>query len=162
MNGYKNGFLKIVILSFFQPLSPANSTCQESQAATYSPVVWTSLTTGKEYKIRMDSDHLYIDGILPAWLRQAEKDGAFFRCNLARGESKWTGTCTSYMPYHWTDKSGNTQANWCRIETMENVTLVTKIRIEGEYETLDQKGFDASKCLVKKGEMAHFAWIPKK
>jgi hypothetical protein len=133
----------------------------EKQSAIVSDgsVIWTSLTTGRDFKIRIDGDHLYVERIRPPAFQQFVQQGAFSRCDLARQGAKWAGTCSSYMPYEWVSQWSGTHVNWCRSQGKEEIILLTPTRIEGETET--SKEFDAAKCIVKKSEMRHFAWIPK-
>lgn len=162
MNRYLNCLPPILLACSLHLLAPPCAHCQRSEPVADPQEVWTSVTTGKEYKLRIDGDHVNIEGILPPALQQFVQQGAFFRCDLVRRENVWDGTCTSYMPYGSSDESQKGRIKWCRIETKERITLLSKTRIEGEYETLDLKESDTANCAIKKGQMRHFAWIPKK
>jgi hypothetical protein len=149
----------ILLACSLHALAPRAAYCQTSEPVADSPKVWTSVTTGKDYKLRIDGDHVNIDGILPTFLQQ---QGATFRCDLVRQDDAWDGVCVAYMPYRWSDNSQKKPIKWCSIETKERITLWSKRRIEGEYETLDATESDTANCVIKKGQMMHFAWIPKK
>lgn len=123
--------------------------------------IWTSLTSGHDFKIKIDDDHMYIEWIFPPAAQQYADQGAFTRCDLARQDSKWVGTCNSNLPYQSFNKWTGTHVTWCRLSAREEITLFTPTRIEGESETYEAKDFEAEKCLVKKTEMKPFVWIPK-
>jgi hypothetical protein len=125
------------------------------------PKVWTSLTTGHDYKIRIDGDHIYIEWIFPLAFQKFADQGAFSRCDVARQGGKWVGSCTSYLPFQWFNRWSGTHVNWCRHQGSDQITLVSTGRIEGDAENYDQKDFDASKCSVKRTEIRHYVWIPK-
>lgn len=79
-----------------------------------------------------------------------------------RQEAVWLGTCIANLPFRLSDTSNENQVKWCRIETKEQISLLSRTRIEGEFETLDTAESNGATCTIKKGPMKHFAWIPKK
>ena len=142
----------------------ASTGSEESQSTQSSnvPEMWTSLTSGHDFRIRLDRIHMYIERIFPPAFQQFVQEGAFFRCDLAQQGTKWVGTCSSYLPYQWVNKwTAITMTSWCRLPNKEEITIFTPTRIEGESEDFDPKDFDAAKCNVKKTEIKAFTWIPK-
>lgn len=141
---------------------PAGETAGEgNQNADVSDgsTIWTSLTSGNDFKIRSDGNRLYTERIFPPAFQQFVQQGAFRRCDLAHEGTKWDGTCSSYLPYQWFSQWSGNHVNWCRVQLKEEISVLTPNRIEGETGVITE--FDPAKCHVKKIEMKHFVWIPK-
>ena len=85
--------------------------------------------------------------------------GAFVRCDLARDGTKWSGACSSYLPYQWFNKWSGNHVQWGRLQGQQEISVFTAKRIEGEAE--QPKDIDYSKCQIKKTERMYFAWVPK-
>jgi hypothetical protein len=124
--------------------------------STTSPVpqerVWTSMTTGHDYKIRIDDQHIYMQRInLPAAL---ESTAAFVRADLVKSGDKWIGKAIAYLPFQ--NKSAT---KWCRIEGDLEYDKVSESRIEGKTASWTQ--VDMKSCQPKNPVFQDFVLIPK-
>jgi S1-C subfamily serine protease len=119
--------------------------------------IWTSLTTGKDYKVKIDGEYLYTDWVnIPAGLQHT---GAFTRAQLKKSGSIWTGTAASRMPCQQKDWRGVQQTHWCSIETSIEITALSESRIEGRSQAITK--FNCGKCRVIETNWKPFTWIPK-
>ena len=148
---------------------PLGSTAKPDSPASPMLVgekVWTSLTTGRDYKIRTDGDYIYVEWILPAALQST---AAFTRVELKKSGDKWIGKARSLLPYEYKSsyfdfwKTGQTMGtanvNWCRLEVDLEIDKLSDARIEGQAQNF--ASFDAKKCKPGKLEWKPFTWIPK-
>lgn len=112
--------------------------------------LWTSLTTGRDFRIRMDGEFIYAD-----WTNlPISGTSAFMRSELKKSGEKWVGKTRAYLPFKY-----YAQVRWCSTETAIEITKVTPSRIEGRAESF--AGFNARKCEPKGTEWKDFTWIPK-
>lgn len=129
--------------------------------------IWTSLTSGRDFKVRMDDDHIYTEWVnLPPALQSTT---AFMRTELKKTGEKWVGKTTAYLPYeykstyadYWKTQQpvGTVNVNWCRTEFDFEIDKLSDSRIEGQG--LGATSFDARKCRPGKLEWKPFTWIPK-
>ncbi len=89
--------------------------------------LWTSMTSGRDYKIWFDGDYMYTEWVdLPTKLRGTM---AFSRCEAVRSEDKWVGQCRSLLPCQYRDFWGVWVTNWCRLEADAEVTSISESRI---------------------------------
>jgi hypothetical protein len=140
---------------------PARQEKKSNTNPTHTPVLWTSLASGTDRTIKIDGGHMHVEVNLGAAFAQSVRQGAFARCDLTQQGTRWVGTCSTYMPYPWSDKLTGNHISWCRQDGKAEIKLLTPSRIEGATETFDLKQFDAAKCAVKKTETKQFVWIPK-
>lgn len=142
-----------------QPLgSAANAPVAVEDAKVHDSSLWTSLTTGHDYKVRRDGDYIYTEWMnLPAALNGTV---AFARTELKKNGENWAGTGRSSLPCQYTSKfPKQTITNWCSLQSRIEITSVSDSRIEGRAEISTE--FDCKKCEVKKTEWRQFSWIPK-
>jgi S1-C subfamily serine protease len=144
-------FVKLLTDSTVEPLGTKSKT-EASAGQSSGEIVWTSMHSGKDYKIRMDGDYIYVMWVnLPPALQST---AAFQRAELRKYGDKWTGTTSAYVPI----SNGHTQ-KWCRLKSQIEVDKVSDTRIEGR--SLDQKVVNPKNCVPEKQEWADFVWIPK-
>ena len=127
----------------------------------------TSVTSGRDFRLRADGDYLYAEWVnMPVPLQST---AAFARSELKRDGEKWIGKTRSYLPCEyrssyfefWTtgQRKGTSNVKWCSIESDIRIDKLSDNRIEGVNGTPAQ--FDCRKCQVSKWESQPFTWIPK-
>jgi hypothetical protein len=161
-----NSIAALLKNSTVQPLtSVPKSTAKSSRER--SETVWTSLTSGRDFKLRVDGDYLYAEWInLPPVLQST---AAFIRYELKKDGNKWVGKVTSNLPFSYNSsymdfwrtgqQIGTQNVNWCRSESSIEIDSLADSRIEGQ--SLSPMSFDAKKCKPGKRELKTFTWIPK-
>jgi hypothetical protein len=118
--------------------------------------IWKSETTGKEYRVRIDGDHLYADWVnLPP---AAAQRGAYIHTVCQRVGSKWTGTSSIFMPCTVGQGKSEHIADTCHLILKIEIGSVTKDRITGRGQSL--KKFDCQSCKVIEAGWANFEWVP--
>ena len=121
-------------------------------AVPASDRIWTSMRSGRDYKVRIEGDYIYTEWVnLPASLSST---AAFVRSELKKAGDRWVGKSRAWIPYNY---SG--QRRWCSVEGGIEITSVTQSRIEGRAEA--HAGFDAKKCEPQGLYWESFTWIPK-
>lgn len=140
------------------PLGQDSDHTKSTLVSSRMPEVWTSLTSGRDYKIRVEGDYIYTEWLLPESLRNS---AAFLRCELKREESRWVGKCRSNLPYTCSSTWYGAYTNWCLLGGQLIITSMSPRRIEGEGDGWEPKDFDCGKCRVKKVTRKSFVWIPK-
>src|SRR5713226_2147588 len=151
--------------SKIQPLG--TKSVSASSAGLSKEKLWTSVTSGRDFKLRVDGDYIYTEWInLPL---QLQTTAAFMRSELKRVGDKWVGKSRSYLPYEYKSayfdfwKNGQTvgtsNVNWCQLEFDFEIDSLTDSRIEGRGMVFTS--FDAKKCKPGKMEWKTFTWIPK-
>jgi hypothetical protein len=129
---------------------------QPTQAVSPPAKVWRSTTTGRDYRVWVDKDRLYTEGVnLPPALVRV---GGYVRSESRRVGSKWMGTVHSYLPCETTE-SNERISNRCHLETKIEIDSMTADRITGRAQTL--RKFDCSACRVIEAAWADFVWVPK-
>ena len=129
--------------------------------------VWTSLASGRDYKLRIDGDYIYTEWVsLPTELQTT---AAFVRAELKKDGDKWVGKVRSNYPYEYKSayfdfwKNGQTvgtsNVRWCQLELDFEIDALTDSRIEGR--AMGFTTFDAKKCKPGKMDWKPFTWIPK-
>lgn len=119
--------------------------------------VWRSLTTGKEYRVRVEGQSLYAEWVnIPPAL--AER-GAYIRSECRRVGTKWIGTSRSYLPCTLTEGGKEQIRNWCRLLTRIEIDAATETTITGRAEGL--RRFDCKTCKILETVWKDFRWIPK-
>lgn len=127
-------------------MQPSASASKADSSRTTPPSkegVWTSMTSGKEYKVRIDGDYIYLQ-----WINMSEgfrSHGVFEKAELKRTGDKWVG---------------KEMRNWpCRFEVDMEIDEVSETRIEGKNMTWPD--FNPRKCQPKYPELKPFTLIPK-
>ena len=154
--------ISALLISAHQPSKPLASVATDSHDSFANGVVWTSMTSGHDFKLRRDGDYLYVDWVnIPSDVKQ---QGGFIRGELRKGpDGKWKGT--NYMRVPCTYKNGRgiyatNQTNWCSTKTDTEIDLMSDNRIEGF--TSPSEKFDCKKCEWEgKTEQKPFTWIPR-
>jgi hypothetical protein len=150
-----------------QPFGAIPKSTALSSPGLKKETVWTSVTSGRDYKLRIDGDYVYTEWVnLPTELQTTT---AFMRSELKKDGDKWVGKVRTYLPYgfkssygdFWTtgQRIGTENVNWCSMEAQYEIDKITDTRIEGR--SLSPKSFDAKKCKPGKAEWKAFTWIPK-
>jgi hypothetical protein len=122
------------------------------------PDVWRSLTTGKEYFVRMDKSHFYAQWVsLPP---AAAQHGAYIHTVCELKGSKWTGASDIYMPCSVGEGKTEKIANTCHLNLKIEINSISKDRITGRGQTL--KKFNCGACKVVEAGWANFEWVPAK
>jgi len=138
--------------STVKPLGTVSKTEPTSATSSADERVWTSMTNGHDYKVRIDGDYIYIQWInLPPALQST---AAFTRCELKKSGDKWIGKSVSNFPHAF--RSG---AKWCRLETDIEIDKISDSRIEGV--ALAWTSMNVGKCQPERPERKQFIWIPK-
>ena len=110
--------------------------------------LWTSMTTGRDYKVRIDGEYIYCQWInLPAALQSM---AAFIRAELRKSGDKWVGKNLFYFPV---------SQKWCHIETDMEIDKVSDSRIEGK--SVIWQSINARNCSIVRPELKPFVFIPK-
>ena len=129
---------------------------KEQPAQAVSAKVWRSTTTGREYGVWMDKDHLHTEWVnLPPAVVQG---GGYVRSESRRVGSKWVGTVRSYLPCETTEAKERT-SNRCQLETKIEFDSMTADRITGRAQAIHK--FDCKACRLIEAAWADFSWIPR-
>ncbi len=150
-----------------QPLGAIPKSIPPPSPGLNSETVWTSLLSGRDYKLRIDGDYLYTEWVnLPT---QLQTTAAFMRSELKKDGDKWVGQSRSYLPYgfkssyadFWTtgQRIGTENVKWCTFEVLFEIDKITETRIEGR--SFGPATVEAKKCKPGKKEWHSFVWIPK-
>ena len=132
--------------------------------ANSSPVntdeIWTSMSSGRDYKLRFDGPYIYADMIFPSGLQGTAL--AFIRSEVKKDGSKWTGKIKSFLPCEyqnvWTKQM---ETKWFSEEVAVELSSVTPTRIEGRSQVYSG-GHDCKKGLFKGPlDWKSFTLIPK-
>lgn len=129
-----------------------------AKQAGQMPDLWRSLTTGKEYFVRMDKNHFYAQWVnLPAVSKQ---HGAYIHTACELKGSKWAGTSDIYMPCVVGEGKDDQVANSCHLNLKIEIDSISNDRISGRAQTL--KKFNCGACKVVEAGWANFEWAPAK
>ena len=138
--------------STVRPLGTVSKTDSASVPTPAGEKVWTSMTNGRDYQVRMDGDYIYTQWVnLPPALQSTV---AFIRAELKKTGDKWIGTGRLYLPI-----SNKTSTKWCKLEEEIEVDKVTESRIEGK--TLQWQSVNLRTCQPEHLQWKPFTWIPK-
>jgi hypothetical protein len=142
----------LIANSTVRPLGTTSKSDSTLSTTTTEERIWTSMTSGRDYKVRMDGDFIYADWVnLPPALQST---GAFVRSELKKTGNRWVGKSISSLPYNY-----GLSVKWCRSETDTEIDKVSDSRIEGQSQTW--ASFNVRKCQPEKLEWKSFTWIPK-
>ena len=138
--------------------APFDSTAQTDRAGA-GDTVWTSITTGHDYSVRLDGQYVYVNRLdIPSNIKDA---GGFVRFELTKSaDGKWRGKSHARMPCEY--RGGypvRNILNWCTLEEDTGIDVLSERRIEG-WGTSWTK-FSCKKCEPENLERKPFTWIPK-
>jgi len=142
--------------------TPLTSIVDKGDGSFAEGTLWTSVTSGYDYRLRQDGDYLYIDWVnIPPDVKTA---GGFARHELKKGpDGKWRGKVHARLPCTYTKGIGayaRNLTNWCSREADTEIDLLSDKRIEG-ISTRAEK-FNCKKCEPEgRIEQKAFTWIPK-
>jgi len=141
------------LLAQGQTLSKSASTKAASKSAPL-PEIWKSATTGKEYRVKLDGDHLTAEwsNIPP----EAAKQGAYIRSDCRRSGTRWIGTSRILLGCGLP----NGKTKMCPMVLRFEVDFISPERITGGGEIL--RTFDCGTCQVQKTGWGPFTWMPKR
>jgi len=116
------------------------------------PELWKSTTTGKEYRVKMDSDQLTAEwsNIPP----EAAKQGAYIRSECHRSGTRWVGRSNIFLQCSL--RNGKTKM--CPIVLRFEIDSISADRITGGGDILRE--FDCGSCRVGKTGWGPFIWVP--
>ncbi len=137
------------------PAPPARS----STLSAASSRIWTSNTTGKEYRVRTNGDRFYAEWVnIP---KNPGKQRPYIRSEALRSGSKWVGVSHSLRQCSTGEKSGSQQdvVRWCHLTTRIEIDSVSRDKITGHGETLRE--FDCKTCKILQTGWGDFVWVPK-
>ena len=118
------------------------------------PQTWKSVTTGKEYRVKIDGDHFTAEwSNLPP---PAAKQGAYIRSDCRRSGTRWVGTSRILLACALPD--GKTKM--CPMMLRFEVDFISPDRITGGGEILRE--FNCGSCQVRKTGWGPFTWVPLK
>jgi len=143
--------LTLLSNSTLQPLGTVRKDSVVTVASNDAKV-WSSLHSGRDYKMRIDGEFIYVDWVNmpPALISTA----AFMRSELKKNGDKWTGKVRSFLPYNY-----YANIKWCRMEADIEIDKISDTRIEGR--AMNFKSINVRKCQAEKPTWESFAWIPK-
>jgi hypothetical protein len=142
--------------SALQPLGTMSRVDSSTAPSVTGESIWTSMTSGRDYKVRIDGDYIYTEWVdLPSALKSTT---AFSRSELKKQGGKWIGKTIAYMPFNY-KQYDVTKTIWCRVEVDTEIDKMSASRIEGESQL--PASFNAKKCQPEKLEWKAFTWIPK-
>jgi hypothetical protein len=82
-----------------QPLGATSKTVATSSAGLNKEKVWTSMTSGRDFKVRIDGDYIYTEWVnVPPQLKTT---AAFMRSELKKDGDKWVGKSRSNLPHEY-------------------------------------------------------------
>ena len=148
------GFLSTSSLKLSSEYQGATKPAASAAKAGVLPQVWKSVSTGREYRVKVDGDRFTAEwsNIPP----KAAKQGAYIRSECRRTGSRWIGTSRILLGCALPD--GKTKM--CPMLLRFEVDFVSPDRITGGGEILRE--FDCGTCQIRKTGWGPFTWTPKK
>lgn len=141
-----------ISLLLAKPSGPRPLNPEKVERAIPNDRVWSSLVSGKDYKVRLDGDYIYTDwaNIPPAW-----GPAAFGKSELKKTGAIWIGNGRNRFPCQYGIK-----INWITVDIAMEITQLTATRIEGRAKNYGEFNCRTGK---PKGEptWVSFTWIPK-
>lgn len=135
--------------TFAASASPESST---TSSTTSRERIWTSMTSGRDYRVRIDGDYIYAQWVnMPTALQSTT---AFVRSQVKKSGDKWVGKSVAYLPF----KDGRS-VKWCRFEDDFEIDSVSESRIEGRSKKWSS--VNVKKCEPENMVSDSFVWIPK-
>lgn len=141
-------------------VSGAQAAARSSAQETTTGRIWKSLTTGHEYRVRIEGGVLHAEWVnLPADL---VRHGAYVRTECRRVGDRWVGTTRSRLPLLCTEVTtpeGRHPSAWCSLVTRTEIDSITPDRITGRAQS--PAHLDCQACKLLDAEWKEFAWAPK-
>lgn len=155
--------VKELLVAASQQAKPLDSVAAKGESTFTDGTVWTSITNGRDYDTRQDSDYLYIDwASIPP---DVKTQGGFERAELRKGtDGKWRGKFHQSLPCTY-DAAGWRQppqivTKWCSRDADVEIDFMSDSRIEGAVTSASK--FDCYSCEAKgRMELNRFTWIRK-
>jgi S1-C subfamily serine protease len=152
--------VQALLITARQQVKPLDSAISHSDTS-FAGIVWTSITSGRDYAVKQDGDYLYVDWIsIPPATKTA---GGFSRTELKKSpDGKWRGKNHTRLPCTYRKGLGTyaqNVTNWCSLDNNVEIDLLSDKRIEG-IATGSEK-FDCKKCEPQDVQQKPFTWIPK-
>jgi hypothetical protein len=117
--------------------------------------LWRSITTGKEYRVKIVGDTLTADWAnVPA----DAPSGTSIHSECHKKGDKWIGTSAINMSCTLGKGKDEHIANSCHLTLQFEIDTVTKDKIAGRGQGLEQ--FDCTKCKVLMAGWGDFVWVP--
>jgi len=143
-----------LLLSSETQNAPKAGGAKSDAKAEALPQVWKSLSTGREYRVKVEGDSFTAEwsNIPP----QAAKQGAYIRSECHRSGTRWIGTSRILLAC----ALGDGKTKMCPMILRFEVDFISPDRITGGGEIL--RDFDCGSCAVRKTGWGPFSWTPKK
>jgi len=143
-----------LLLSSETQNAPKAGAAKSDAKAEALPQVWKSLSTGREYRVKVEGDSFTAEwsNIPP----QAAKQGAYIRSECHRSGTRWIGTSRILLAC----ALGDGKTKMCPMILRFEVDFISPDRITGGGEIL--RDFDCGSCAVRKTGWGPFSWTPKK
>jgi S1-C subfamily serine protease len=143
-----------------QQPKPLDSVVGHSDSS-FAGIVWTSITSGRDYTLKQDGDYLYVDWVsIPLTTKTA---GGFSRTELKKSpDGKWRGKNHARLPCTYRKGLGayaQNVTNWCSLDNDIEIDFMSDKRIEGIAKGAEK--FDCKKCEAQDVQQKPFTWIPK-
>jgi hypothetical protein len=129
--------------------------------STILPSTWKSMTTGSRFKVRQQSDFLFVERILP---EEATRSGVLVAAELHKTTNGYSGTETVIAPCSvWSIPRQQWEANRYTFQFAMEFSLFSGTRIEGRAEALPPGShLDCEKGVYDKStSWQAFTWIPE-
>jgi Trypsin-like peptidase domain len=156
-----SGEVTALLITAHTQAKPLESVASKSEGTFADGTVWTSMTSGHDYKLRQDGDYLYVE-----WINispEIKTAGGFLRSELKKTpDAKWRGKAHARLPCTYKKGWGQyarTVTNWCNREDDIEIDLLSDKRIEGI--SMHWEKFDCRKCEAENRSNKPFTWIPK-
>jgi hypothetical protein len=156
--------LTALLLTSRQHLQALDSATEKSAGSFTQGTIWTSLTNGRDFKVRQDGDFLYAEMIIS---NEGIEAGAFNRAELKRGpDGKWRGksrintSCEYPHGFNGVLRARDTHTHMCGMTKDVEIDSLSRTRIEGILTSSEK--FNCGKCEpAGKPIQVPFTWIPK-
>jgi hypothetical protein len=121
--------------------------------------VWTSLSSGKQFHVRMAEEHIVLQWIPDPRFPQ----GTFSSLDCEPGDHFWNCTSHATLPFPKKDRwRGGWNWRWCHFDGSVKLTSVAADRIEYEVDDIDKlDDFDIDKCRPKRTTHKLVVLIPR-
>lgn len=144
----------VATLLYTANLAPPHPAENSASTLLNSAAPWTSMTSGTDYSIRIDGDHMYVDRTNVA--EKARNGGYFERGELRKAGEHWAGKIVTHGGCYC-----KRRVRACTIEADVEITNMSASRMEGKILTWDWNRFNCCKGTPNDAKMESFVWIPK-
>jgi hypothetical protein len=145
----------VLLAGIFLPLQ-SRSQAKAEPSSPPKVQVWTSRTSGKDYRVRFNGD-----SILAEWINippRLQNPMIYARAELKKTGDMWKGATVTNFPCQ-VRAHGSPETRWCRLEGNIEITNIDKSSVLGRAE--EWASFDCRKCEAKDPHMKFFIWVPK-